>query len=399
VCLEYFEKDAEDTIEVASALSDLGGTPNARALVALGAARSMESRAMWDRGYAQQAYELAELAKKALERALTASPFDTDAWGTLGGVYKRVAKWKQASGDLAGAERYRALMLEAYRAGASNGPDPYPILNYLEYRAVVTRSPKVVLDGEVKALERSLYIRKQQLARGENAPWAAFDLARGQHYLRPNVPRFLSDLDVAIQDARRVARRSSERSMVERACTALRDLHEAGVPIDGLDEATLLVRRAVVDDAWFAGSWGPLGRPEPYLVAELREACRALAELDVPSPTAQSDVRSFVARAESGWTEADEERFSQELERDVRRFKASVEPVVRKPLRTLWKACGDDGLRWAFTTGAASLAVGPSGGTGSAALVTAYVKYYVDRKVAAMSAELLDGAVSIAQPL
>jgi hypothetical protein len=344
----------------------------------------MEARAMWDRGYVQEAYDRAEIAKKALERAIAAAPFDTDAWGTLGGVYKRIARWKVASGDTAGAEKYRALMVEAYREGASNGPDPYPLLNFLEYRAVVTRSPKVVLDGDAKGLERALSIRKQQLSRGENAPWAAFDVARGQHYLQPNVPRLLADLDVAIQDARRVASRASDRWMVETACASLRDLHEAGVPIDGLEEAILLVHRAVVDDAWFAGSWGPLGRPEPYLTSELRDVHRALVGFDASSVGAHQDVRSFIARAESRWTQEDEERYAQDLDQDVRRLRMTVAPAARKPLRTLWKACGGEALTWALTGGAAAAA------TGSATLVTSYVRFLIDRKTRAASSPAAD---------
>jgi hypothetical protein len=387
VCLDYFDKKAEETIEVATELSTIDGPPNGRALAAHGTALSMKARAEWDRGNADEAFRLSGEAVTLLEKAVDATPFDTDARGTLGGVYKRLAKWHRSRNDEGAANRYRHEMLDAYEKGAKLG-DPYPLLNYLEYRAVIGKRANVVAEAPWDGLlERALYLRKQQFARRENAPWAAFDIARAQHYVQPNVPRLLSDLDVAIEDARRVARRASDKWMVETACTSLADLYEAGVKVDGLEEAILLVRRAVVDDRWFLGNWGPLGRPEDYLVGELREAHRVLMDLAATSRIAQDLIASFVARAESRWSQEDEERFGKEIEA----FRKHVEPTVKKQLRALWKACGGEALKWAFAAGApvvAGLAGGPAVAAGAAVIavapiVRAYVEYVIERRLGA----------------
>jgi tetratricopeptide repeat protein len=384
VCLDYFDKKAEETIEVAVELAAIAGPPNGRALVAHGTALSMKARAEWDRGNEAEALRLSDEAATLLEKAIGAMPFDTDARGTLGGLYKRLAKWHRSRKNEA-AGGYLRRMLDAYEKGAELG-DPYPLLNYLEYRAVIEKRPKVVPEPPWdNLLERALYIRKQQFARGENAPWAAFDIARAQHYVEPNVPRWLSDLEVAIEGARRVARRASDKWMVETACTSLADLYEANVQVDGLEEGILLVRRAVVDDRWFLGNWGPLGRPEEYLLSELREAHRALVDLAESSRTSQDLIATFVARAESRWSQEDEERFAKELAA----FKTDIEPMFKKQLRALWKACGDEALKWAFTAGApvvAALVGGPAVAAGAtviavAPMVSAYVKYAINQRL------------------
>jgi hypothetical protein len=382
VCLDYFDKTSEETIQVAEELIAIDGAPNGRALVAMGTALSMKARTEWNLGNADEAFRLSHDAAALLEKAVKAMPFDSDARGTLGGVYKRVAKWSSSRKDEKLASDYRRKMLDAYEQGAELG-DPYPLLNYLEYRAIVDKRAHVLAGSPWGVrLERALYVRKQQFARSEDAPWAAFDIARAQHYVRPNVPRFLSDLHVAIEDARRVARRSSDKWMVETACASLADLYEAGVQVDGLEEAILLVRRAVVDDGWFLGNWGPLGRPEDYLADELREARRVLVVLETRSQSAQDLIASFVARAESRWSQEDEERFAKE----IAAFGKDVEPSLKKQLRALWKACGGDALKWAFSAGlpvVAGLAGGPAAAAAVAVapIVSAYVKYAIDQRL------------------
>src|SRR5262249_46275 len=154
------------------------------------------------------------------------------------------------------------------------------LLNFLEYRAVVSarslagtkreNGPPLLRmvrsDEEREELARVLEVRRQQFRRGEDAPWAAFDLARGQHYLQPDVLRFVADLGVAVGEAQRVARSGSDRWMVEAAQASLRDLDDAGYPLDGIEEALLLLGRAASADSWSAGNWAPLARGDDYLL-------------------------------------------------------------------------------------------------------------------------------------
>jgi hypothetical protein len=387
ICLEYFSEDADETIQVATGLCELTDRRDSRALVAGGTARSLRARHAWTNKKYDEAWQLALEAERDLRDATARTPFDTDAWGTLGGLYKRMAQWAKQRKNDAMAETYRTAMLQAYAVGMKQGPDAYPLLNFLEYRAVIGKTLPIVRDAAEKAqLERALYVRKRQFARGEDAPWAAFDIARGQHYARTSVPRFLSDLQVAIDDARRVARRASDRWMVDSAVTSLRDLHEAGVLLDGLEEALLLTQRAVVDDDWFAGNWGPLGRPEDFLVSELRAARADIDALASRNQAAQELLLRHVARTEERWSEQDEERFAEELDNKTRKlneevaqFKQDIEPPVKKQLRVLWKLFGENALEWAFTATATAIAPVLLPG---AAVVSKYVTHLIDQKAA-----------------
>jgi hypothetical protein len=374
VCIEYFDKAAEETLETADRLCELG--PNPRALVVSGAGRSIAARAVWASGDKVGARAMMTKAVEGIRKAIALTPFDTDAWGTLGGAYKRLSEWERSEGNELRAKDCAKKMLEAYEKGAENGPDPYPILNFLEYRAVFERNTQIVRSKEEsERLERALYVRKRQFDKNENPPWAAFDIARGQHYLRPNLPRFLSDLDVAIGDARRAARRASDRWMVDTACKSLRDLFEAEVQMDGLEEALVLVRAAVVDDGWFAGNWGPLGRPEQYLAKELRDAQAQLAALAASSVETDARLAQFAARAESRWTQEDEERFAKELDE----FKTEIATADKKQLRVLWKLFGGEAVKWGVTCilqGTFTAVAGPAGLVAGTA-VSPYVAKYV----------------------
>lgn len=350
ICLDYLELDADETLEVAGAILDCTAQRDERARRARGVCKSLRARALWHQGKRGEAWTTAGEAEVDLKAAVATVSFDSDAWGSLGGLYKRMALWADAEGDGERAAGYRAAMLEAYRTGKEQGPDAYPLLNYLEYRAITDKKlPIVRSQGEAVELERALYVRRRQFARDENAPWAAFDLARGQHYLKPNVPRLLSDLGVAVEDARRKARSAADRWMVETAVMSLRDLREAGIPLDGLEDALLLARRAVLDDAWFAGSWGPLGRPEEFLAAEMRGARQKLEALAADTRIHHDRIVEYTARAEQRWSMEDEERFQEELEQ----FKRDVEPAEKKQLRVLWKLFGENALAW----GAAAVGV------------------------------------------
>jgi hypothetical protein len=351
LCLDYLEQDAPETLRIVEALDVLSQKTDGRALSVRAVWRSIRARHLWSRGEHDAAWEHAIAAERDLLAAISITDYDTEAWGSLGGLYKRMADWSDAIEDEGRAEHYRRSMMEAYKTGAEKGPDAYQLLNYFEYRAVVERAAPIVRsDEERDRLDRALRVRKRQFSRGEDTPWAAFDLARGQHYLRPNVPRFLHDLGVAVEDARRAARTASDRWMVETAVKSLRDLFEAGVPLDGLEEGLLLVQRAVIDDGWVAGSWGALGRPDEFLTAELRAAQDRLVQIQnaqIKEGELREQLFGYIARAERRWSEEDEERFEGEL----RRFQRDIEPPAKKSLRVLWRMFGGKAMDWAIAAG------------------------------------------------
>ncbi len=308
LCLDYTPRDAPERVEVATALIALTQGSDARALVTRGVARSLVARRLYDDRKHDEAWREARAAEADLLAAAEIIPFDADALGSLGGVYKRMSGWARAEDDADRADGYDASMLDAYLRGARDNRDAYCLLNYLECRAVVAarllarqkkarRYPLMVrhdpLRDEASELDRALQVRRQQFQRGEDAPWAAFDLARGQHYLKPDVYRFLSDLGVAVKDAKRVAQGESDRWMVETAQRSLRELYEAGYPLDGLEDAVILLGRAATAEGWSAGTWEPLARAEDYLVAELHAARDTLLQGSLAQSEATAELREM----------------------------------------------------------------------------------------------------------
>jgi hypothetical protein len=405
LCLDYTPKDAAERVEVANAILAATHGTNARALVARGVAISLSARRQYALRKRDAAWEQARAAEADLRAAAEIIPFDADALGSLGGLYKRMGDWARAE-NAAGAREYDSKMLDAYLAGAQGNRDAYCLLNYLEYRAVVAArllsertSPPTKDAGEHvqsrpphyppilqrdaerderRELERALEVRRQQFQRGEDAPWAAFDLARGQHYLHPDVYRFLSDLGVAVKDAKRVAYGESDRWMVESAQRSLNELYEAGYPLDGLEDAMLLLAHAATAEGWTAGTWEPLARADDYLVAELRAARDSLLQQGASQLAATAGLgemfKGFRARAEQRWSREDEERFQKALAE----FSESVEAPAKKHLRVLWKLFGEEALKWGLVELPVLLLGGPLPAVG--VLVGQYMaKFAADR--------------------
>jgi hypothetical protein len=380
LCLDYLEKDAPEIVRVTDALLGLIRGGDARALLARGEARSLSARALRRGGAKEAAWATAGEAERDLTAATRLTPFDAVAWGSLGGLYKRMGSWARADGDAAAAKAHDHRMLAAYEQGKEGNRDAYTLLNFLEYRAVVSarslagtkkeNGPPLLRmvrsDEEREELARALEVRRQQFRRGEDSPWAAFDLARGQHYLQPDVLRFVADLGVAVGEAQRVARSGSDRWMVEAAQASLRDLDDAGYPLDGIEEALLLLGRAASADTWSAGNWAPLARGEDYLVGELRQARDELARV----AETHAGIARFIERTEQRWSREDEEQFQKDLER----FAKDVEPPAKKHLRVLWKVFGEEALASALTELPALLGAGPLPAVG-ALVATVGAKY------------------------
>jgi hypothetical protein len=400
LCLDYTPNDAPERVEVADAILALTHGNNARALAARGVARSISARRRRAVGDRDAAWEEARAAETDLRAAAEIIPFDANALGSLGGLYKRMSDWAQAENDAEGARSYDSKMLDAYLMGAKGNRDAYCLLNYLECRAVIAARlladdrelplhyPRMLQRNaerdERRELERALEVRRLQFQRNEDAPWAAFDLARGQHYLRPDVYRFLSDLGVAVKDAKRVAYGESDRWLVESAQRSLRELYEVGYPLDGLEEAVLLLAHAATAEGWTAGTWEPLARADDYLVAELHAARDSLLQQAASQREATVELgemfKGYRARAEQRWTREDEERFQKALTE----FSESVEAPAKKHLRVLWKLFGEEALKWGLLELPVLLLGGPLPAVG--VLVGKYVAQLaadrIDKKLA-----------------
>jgi hypothetical protein len=331
----------------ANAVIAVEGRQRARAIVWLGKCKSQLARVAWKSNERGRAWALAGEARDHLLTATKADPLDPDAFGTLGGVLKRMADWAPALYP----EQTRAFedaMLDAYRSGWQNVPDAYPLLNYIEQRAILAerRSPvpqgRFLIEeheGDLRiALGRALKARHAQLGIPKERHWAAFDLARGYHYLEPSVPGFLEDLEKAVEEARTIARIPEDRYVVTTTIDSLRSLQMAHVKLDGLAEGIELLELAVQGDDWFIGR---SNRPAPYLQKEL-QALRTLISEAADRQTRLTiaygaETSRFIQSTQLRWSREEEEAFLKQWRRDL-------EPRELKFLRGVWKVFGAKSL-------------------------------------------------------
>lgn len=344
------------TLSAAEEVRALGGDSQALAALQLGKAKSQRARALWVARRPEEAWALASEARTLLEEAAAADALNPDVFGTLGGLLKRMSRWAAARPENP-ARALEDAMLSAYERGSEHTPHSYPLLNFIEQRAVLAAQrnpsappPELIGKGEIAlrtALQRALATRTEQLGNRLDRPWAAFDLARGRHYLRPNVPGLLQDLSLALDDARSVARAPEDRFMVETALDSLRDLRAAHVRLEGLSEAIELLEQGIADDDWF------IERPRsqrPFLERELQQFQSVLSDLADQqlrmSARQTEQVASFIRATELRWSREDEERFQLE----VAQWKRDLEPAELKILRGVWKVFGAKALE-VFTGG------------------------------------------------
>jgi hypothetical protein len=325
-----------------------------QAIAVLGRARSQKARESWQRGERQAAWQLAEEARANLAQATERDELDTDAFGALGGLLKRMVSWAREQREPSRARELEDAMLEAYHGGWRKVPHGYPLINYIEQRAIV-QAQRAAAGGrrellgarEVElrdALGRAVKQRESQLGKLQDRPWAAFDVARGRHYLNPNVAGFLEDLSDAVEDARLVARSAGDRYMVTNTIDALRGLIAAEVRVEGLREGLELLESAVASDDWYTAR---PRRSEHYLEAELLKLRAAMTDVtDVAGQqlalTAKrgAEAERFMQAAEQRFRREDEVLFQQELVQ----WRQDLAPQELKIVRALWKLFGKKAL-------------------------------------------------------
>ncbi len=347
LCRTAFGVRSERVVLVADALLDVapanGEAWLARGVAIAGAIRKQAEAEAAAGGVSEPLLMRSAEARDALVRATELLPDDPDAWGSLGGHLKRMADW---AGSAEEGARLSERMLASYWRGAQLTDHAYPLLNFIEERAVrEPTQPLVRGPEERRRLQKALARRAAQYQKQVDAPWAAFDVARGYHYLEPNLARFLSDLQAGIRDARRVAPLLDDPDdpwMLRTAEESLVRLKKAQVPVRGLDEGIALLRNAAASGRWLARDeaalrttdavekavlelrleLGRLGTKGDTSRAELLAAVEKLAA----EPITEAELQQFEAHAgELGGVPADGER--------------------RELALALWKIGGKEGLK------------------------------------------------------
>ncbi len=196
---------------------------------------------------------------------------DPDLWGALAEALKRRVE--------AGATQLQPKVIELYWRGilaSPDLPDAYPLLYFIEERAIAEGiPPHRILEADPRdpdldlgeALRVALRLREQQFAQGHDAPWPAYDLARGRYYLRrmtdPEGPRprhlLLADLSTAARETLRVARHPQDRHPLAATARTCRRLRRAGIfAPDMLVAEALLLNHHANDALWLAFDDEPL---------------------------------------------------------------------------------------------------------------------------------------------
>jgi hypothetical protein len=188
----------ERRLQAANAVIEANGSMRAKALLTLGACKSQAARKQWGRGERDEAWSTALAAQASLEQAISEDGIDPDIFGTLGGLLKRMAAWATERHP----EQTRVLedaMLEAYRRGSDRVPHAYPLLNYLEQRAVLSaqrsgargRQPLIGANEDElrRRLAQALKSREGQLGNVKARPWATICSRTCQDFLKIWRPR------------------------------------------------------------------------------------------------------------------------------------------------------------------------------------------------------------------
>jgi len=361
ILFEYRPHTLDDKLlAAAQAVLEKDGQKRALAHLVLGQIKSQRVRDLWASGERQAAWQLADEARVHFDASIQLESHNPDTYGSLGGLLKRMAKWAHESGS----DQARALedaMLNAYERGWKRVPHAYPLLNYIEQRAVLCakRNPQKTraLIGEKEtelreALSSALKDRESQLGNRQDRPWAAFDVARARHYLKPNVPGFLEDLERALEEARSVMKSIKDNFMISTTCDSLRSLLEAGVTLEGLAEGLDYLETAARDQLWYQDR---ARRPDAFLDDELSKLQQELRKHvgQLLSLTQQQThvIHQFVEATQLRWSREDEERYQLEFQEKVDELGRKLEPRELKIARTLWKVFGSKALGW-LTAGA-----------------------------------------------
>jgi hypothetical protein len=339
------------------------GTKRARAFLFMGKCESQLARPLWKAQEREKAWQLASEGRDHLVEATRVDPVNPDGFGTLGGVLKRMAEWARELHP----DQVRGLedaMLAAYRDGWKRVPDAYPLLNYIEQRAALQESrDPLPVDGRRTligagekdlraALTKALNARKAQLGIAGQTPWAQFDLARGYHYLNPNVAGFLEDLQKGVDQARQVARSPEDRFAVTTTADSLTALVRAKVDLEGLEEGIALLSSAVLGDDWFSSR---PKEPVPYLGKDLLALQKIIVDsLEKTQKTVAdegnrqaslttlygAEVSKFIGLTKVRWTREDEADLQAKLDAEIEQFQKDLEPAELKFLRGAWKIFG-----------------------------------------------------------
>lgn len=154
--------------------------------------------------------------EEALQRAVALNPEDFDAFASLGGIFKRQARFAES------------LAMYRHATELSQG-HPYPLLNELKVQAR-TDGTLVIDPQRTTLLERAERSRRAQVGNQPpyDAPWSFFDLSEIRLYLGDR-EEFLQFLDEGIRACDAAWQAETHRD-------SLRLLIDGGVALPGLAE-------------------------------------------------------------------------------------------------------------------------------------------------------------------
>ena len=331
-----------------------------RALVARAVSRSTAS------GPDGPSEEQLGLAVADLEHAVTEAESAPDLWGSLGGAWKRLIP--------AGVEGAADRMIAAYRQGTlatRHLPDAYPLLNFLEERAIRDRRGAASfleddpdLDGMnlSEALESALKVRADQFERELDGPWPGFDLARGRLYLRAAAEgsdrgsarvRFLVDLGYAAREAIVPPQGPPNRHALTATRRTLERLRDAGVFVGTATLGVALLDNLLVSPLWSEAERDSLARDADRLAERIAEARRAhetaLAEIASQLEVTDSTVQSLATMFTEWRAAEDEAAWEAGLPALKKSFRTLDQKIGKHAVEATMSLYGKDGLALALS--------------------------------------------------
>lgn len=160
-----------DRLGQAGALLGAGDFTAAATVLAAATEAHPESAEAWKHlGVAQNKIGDATAAERSLRTSIALDGADDDAWSSLGGVYLA-------------AERYDEALACFEQVLADGIASTFALVNYLTLTGVAANGEAAVA-GQSALLASGEAACDEQIARGENLPWALFDLGQIRFFTR-----------------------------------------------------------------------------------------------------------------------------------------------------------------------------------------------------------------------
>jgi hypothetical protein len=331
-----FEKGGSIVGEVVHRLAELAGEEEPRVQYMRGLEASRAARRLTK---LEQIGKM-EQAEHLLDKAASAMAQDSDAWGTLGGARRRLADYYAEAGRAEEAAHMRAKAIEAYAAGCRDHCDPYTTLNFIEERAISEPdAPFLRNEAERQKLVGALHARWREHVAGVDAPWPAFDLARGRYFLLQDLPSLFEDLRSAVHEAKKTSHYNDARTAVESTKESFKRLASTR-PMDRerLEAAVTLLGALLHPDEWPNGQVFRAMVPETDHGRMRRSLDRLICDFEEANARTWNALSALVGQMNVELRADEERKFQEELSK----ISKKLEPTQVKVARYLWREAGED---------------------------------------------------------